>query len=163
MLILCWIRKYFIYICKTSKVIEGYKSLSSFSVNPTLPLLDGPLTLPSPNCVDLSLTHSSSRSVFPSRSLTLSKSLSISLFWLTFLWTTFVLVFFALGTNPAGFHNQTHSITVKKTIYHNKYKIQSIRNVKLRVSLTNFCTKKVQIYFIYFFCCKVFSVKQLRT
>ena len=26
----------------TSKVIEGHKSLSNFSVNPTLPLKDGP-------------------------------------------------------------------------------------------------------------------------
>ena len=47
-----------------SKVIEGYKILSNFSINPTIPLLDGPLILPSPNCVDLSL--------FPSLSLTLS-------------------------------------------------------------------------------------------
>ena len=29
---------------------------SNFSVNPTLPLLNGPLTLPSSNCVDFSLT-----------------------------------------------------------------------------------------------------------
>ena len=130
------------------------------------------LALTQPFPVDASFSElcgSLSHSLFISFSLplsfsySLSISLSINLFRLTFLWTTFVLVFFALGTNPAGFHNQTHSITVKKTIYHNKYKIQSIRNVKLRVSLTNFCTKKVQIYFIYFFCCKVFSVKQLRT
>ena len=31
----------------TSKVIEGQKSSSIFSVNPTLPLMDGPLMLPS--------------------------------------------------------------------------------------------------------------------
>jgi hypothetical protein len=31
----------------TSKVIEGHKSSSNFSVNPTLPLMDGPLMLPS--------------------------------------------------------------------------------------------------------------------
>ena len=30
----------------TSKVIEGHKSSSNFSVNQTLPLLDGPLMLP---------------------------------------------------------------------------------------------------------------------
>ena len=36
----------------TSKVIEGHKSASNFSVNPTLPVLDDPLMLPSPNCVD---------------------------------------------------------------------------------------------------------------
>ena len=39
----------------TSKVIEGFKSSSNFSVNPTLPLLDGPLMFPLPNCVDLTL------------------------------------------------------------------------------------------------------------
>ena len=155
-MLILWIRKYSIYVSMTSKVIEGYKIISNFVVNPTLALLDGPLMFPS-------LLLFISFSLPLSFSYSLSISLSVSLFWLTFLWTTFVLVFFALGTNPAGFHNQTHYITVKKTIYHNKYKIQSIRNVKLRVSLTNFCTKKVQIYFIYFFCCKVFSVKQLRT
>ena len=40
----------------TSKVIEGQKSLSNFTVNQTLPLLDGPLILPSPNCLYLSLS-----------------------------------------------------------------------------------------------------------
>ena len=34
-----------------SKVIEGHKSLSNFSVNTALPVLDSPLMLPSPNCV----------------------------------------------------------------------------------------------------------------
>ena len=36
--------------------LKGHKSSSMFSVNPTLPLLDGPLMLPPPNCVDFSLT-----------------------------------------------------------------------------------------------------------
>ena len=31
----------------TSKVIEGHKSLSNFSVNPTFSLMDGPLMIPS--------------------------------------------------------------------------------------------------------------------
>ena len=57
MLMLC-IHKYFIYISMTSKVIEGHKSLSNFSINPTIPLLDGPLMLPPPNCVDLSFSLS---------------------------------------------------------------------------------------------------------
>ena len=40
-----------------SKVIEGHKSSSNFSVNPTLPLMDGPLMLPSQIvCIYLSLT-----------------------------------------------------------------------------------------------------------
>ena len=43
-----------------SKVIEGHKSSSNFSVNLTLPLMDRPLILPSPNCVDLSLYLSKS-------------------------------------------------------------------------------------------------------
>ena len=38
----------------TSKVIEGHKSSSNFSINPNLPLLDGPLMLPSPYCSDFS-------------------------------------------------------------------------------------------------------------
>ena len=38
--------------------LKGHKSSSNFSVNPTLPLLDGPLMLSSPNCVDLSLSLS---------------------------------------------------------------------------------------------------------
>ena len=51
---------------KTSKVIEGHKSLSNFRVNPTLPMLDGPLMLPHPNCVviSFSLSHSPSRFLF---------------------------------------------------------------------------------------------------
>ena len=60
------IRKYFILISMTSKVIEGHKSSSNFSVIPTLPPLDGPLMLPPPNCEEFS--HSPSRSLFPSRS-----------------------------------------------------------------------------------------------
>ena len=52
----------------TSKVIEGHKSSSNFRVNPTLPLLDDPLMLPPPNCVDLSLY------LFFSLPLSLSKS-----------------------------------------------------------------------------------------
>ena len=40
-----------------SKVIEGLKSSFNFSVNPTLPLMDGPLMLPSKIvCISLSLT-----------------------------------------------------------------------------------------------------------
>ena len=62
----------------TSKVIEGHKSASNFSVNPTLPLLDGPLLLPSPNCEDFS--HSPSCSLSLSFSYSLSISLSTSLF-----------------------------------------------------------------------------------
>ena len=64
----------------TSKVIEGHKSSSNFSVNPTLPLLDGPLMLPPPNCVYLSLSHSISFSLPLSFSYCLYISLSISLF-----------------------------------------------------------------------------------
>ena len=60
----------------TSKVIEGNKSSSNFTVNQNLPLLDGPMMLHAPNCVDLSLSHSPSCSLFPS----LYISLSISLF-----------------------------------------------------------------------------------
>ena len=56
----------------TSKVIEGHKSSSNFSVNPTLPLLDGPLMLPPPNCVYLYLSHSISFSLPLLLSLTLS-------------------------------------------------------------------------------------------
>ena len=48
----------------TSKVIECYKSLSNFSVNSTLPLLDGPLMLPSPNCLVLSFFYSLSISLY---------------------------------------------------------------------------------------------------
>ena len=41
----------------TSKVIEGHKSSSNFSVNPTLPLMDGTLMLPSQIvCISLTLT-----------------------------------------------------------------------------------------------------------
>jgi hypothetical protein len=41
----------------TSKVIEGHKCSSNFSVNPTLPLMDGPLMLPFQIvCISLSLT-----------------------------------------------------------------------------------------------------------
>ena len=50
----------------TSKVIEGHKSSSNFSVNPTLPLLDCLLMLPPQNCVKIS--HSLSCSLFPSLS-----------------------------------------------------------------------------------------------
>ena len=53
----------------TSKVIEGHKSSSNFSVNQTLPLLDGPLMLPP-----------SSRSLFPSLSLTFSLYLPLLLY-----------------------------------------------------------------------------------
>ena len=61
----------------TSKVIEGHKSSSNFNaINPTLPLLDGPLMLPPPNCVDISLSQS--RYLFPSLSLTLSLYPSLS-------------------------------------------------------------------------------------
>ena len=42
----------------TSKVMEGHKSSTNFSVNPTLPLLDSLLMLPPPNCVDLSISFS---------------------------------------------------------------------------------------------------------
>ena len=42
----------------TSKVIEGHKSSSNFSVNLTLPLLHGPLMLPSPYCSDFSHSQS---------------------------------------------------------------------------------------------------------
>ena len=45
----------------TSKVIEGPKSLSNFSVNLTLPLMDGPLMLPNELCVFLSDSPSRSR------------------------------------------------------------------------------------------------------
>ena len=60
----------------TSKVIEGHKSSSNFNANPTLPLLNGPLMLPPPNCVDISLSQS--RYLFPSLSLTLSLYPSLS-------------------------------------------------------------------------------------
>jgi hypothetical protein len=42
----------------TSKVMEGHKSSTNFRVNPTLPLSDGLLMLPTPNCVDLSISFS---------------------------------------------------------------------------------------------------------
>ena len=58
------------------KAIEGHKSSSNFSVNPTLPLLDGPLMLPPPNCVYLNL----SLSILFSLPLSFYYSLSISLF-----------------------------------------------------------------------------------
>ena len=64
----------------TSKVIKGHKSSSNFTVNPTLPLLDGPLILPSPNCVYLFLSLSISFSLPLSFSYSLSISLSTSLF-----------------------------------------------------------------------------------
>ena len=56
----------------TSKVIQGLKSSSNFSVNPTLPLLDGPSMLPSPYCLEFS--HSPSLHLFslPRLSFTLS-------------------------------------------------------------------------------------------
>ena len=50
----------------TSKVIEGHKKLSNFSVNPALLLLDGPLMLHPPYC-----------GVFLSISVSLSISLSL--------------------------------------------------------------------------------------
>ena len=55
----------------TSKVIEGHKSSFKFCVNPTLPLLYGPLMLSPPNCEDLTLHllprfFSYSLSLFPS-------------------------------------------------------------------------------------------------
>ena len=64
----------------TSKVIEGPKSSSNFNVNPTLPLMDGPLMLPT-NCVYFSFSHSSFRSLFPSISLTLSLYPSLPLYF----------------------------------------------------------------------------------
>ena len=62
----------------TSKVTEGHKSSSNFSVNTTL--LDGPLMLPSLNCGDLSLSLFILFSLPLSFSYSLSLSLSISLF-----------------------------------------------------------------------------------
>ena len=58
-------------ISMTSKVIEGPKSSSNFSVNPTLPLMDGPLMLPHELCVFLFLSLYIC-SLFPFISLTLS-------------------------------------------------------------------------------------------
>ena len=77
----------------TSKVIEGHKSSSNFSVNPTLPLMDGPLMLPSQIiCISLffltlhlvlySPLFLYSLSLFPSLSL-LSLSISLSFFTLS--------------------------------------------------------------------------------
>ena len=60
-------RKYFIFMSITSMVIEGHKSPSNFSVNPTLPLFEGLLML-----VWISISLSQSCSLFPSLSLTLS-------------------------------------------------------------------------------------------
>ena len=66
------------YDLKGRSIIEGHKSSSNFTVNPTLLLLDGPLMLHSPNCVDLSLSFS----------LSLSKSSALSLIALNAnLWT----------------------------------------------------------------------------
>ena len=45
----------------TSEVIEGHKSSSNFSINPTLSQLDSPMMLPPLNCVDLSLSPSLSK------------------------------------------------------------------------------------------------------
>ena len=59
----------------TSKVIEGHKSSFNFTVKPTLPLLVGPLILPSPNC--LYLSHSLSILFFLPHSLSISLSTSL--------------------------------------------------------------------------------------
>ena len=65
----------------TSKVIEVHKSTSNFSVNPTLPLIDGPLMLPSQIvCISLSLTLHLVLYSPLSFSYSLSISLSTSLF-----------------------------------------------------------------------------------
>ena len=64
----------------TSKVIEGHKSTSNFSVNPTLPLLDGPLMLPSPNCEEFSLSLSISFSLSLTLSLYIPLYLSLLLY-----------------------------------------------------------------------------------
>ena len=135
-MLILWIHKCFIWISMTSKVIEGLKSSSNFSVNTTLPLLDRLLMLPPPNCWDLSLSISFSLPLSFSYSLSLYIALYFPLLpcknwskhskmfficismilkvtwghfyvarfffldlliklqpWLTFLWTTFVLVF----------------------------------------------------------------------
>ena len=60
--------------------LKGHKSSSNFTVNPTLPLLDGPLILPSPNCLYLFLSLSISFSLPLSFFYSLSISLSTSLF-----------------------------------------------------------------------------------
>ena len=68
----------------TSKVIEGHKSSSNFSVSPTLPLMDGPLNrwcFPPKLCLFLSFfSLSISFSIPLSFSYSLSISLSTSLF-----------------------------------------------------------------------------------
>ena len=52
----------------TSKVIEGHKSSSNFSLNPTPNGWSVDASLP--NCVYFSFSHSQSLSLFPSLSLT---------------------------------------------------------------------------------------------
>ena len=76
-ILILWMHKYFTLISMTSKVIQGHKSSSNFCVNPTLPLMDGPLMSPSQIvCISLSLTlHLVLYFSYP-----LSISLSTSLF-----------------------------------------------------------------------------------
>ena len=58
----------------------SHKCSSNFTINPTLPLLDGPLILHSPNCVYLFLSLSISFSLPLTFSYSLYISLSTSLF-----------------------------------------------------------------------------------
>ena len=58
------IGKYIFFLSMTSKVIEGHKSSSNFSVHPTLPLLDGPLMPLVCGSFSPSLSHSLSLFLF---------------------------------------------------------------------------------------------------
>ena len=76
----------------TSKVIEGPKSSSNFSVNPTLPLIDGPLMLPHELCVFLSISFSIPLYLSYSFSISLSTSLFCSM--QTFFYVAWFLMIF---------------------------------------------------------------------
>ena len=78
----------------TSKVIEVHKSSSNFSFNPTLPHKGCSVDASLPNCLYFSLfSHSPSRSLFPSLSLTLSlNSLYLPLL-LNFYVACFLMIF----------------------------------------------------------------------
>ena len=100
-ILIIWIRKYFILISITLKVIEGPKSSYNFSVNPTLPLMDGPLMLPHELCAFLFFSLSISFSIPLYFSYSFSISLSTSLFcsMQTFFYVAWFLMIFRSNYN----------------------------------------------------------------